>query len=209
APLPRGTDAVVMIEHTSQKGVSVEIGRSIKSGENFVPRGAEAHKGQTLLDRGSYLDHAAIAIAASVGKKDLRVFPKPRIAVLATGDEIVELDTTPGPSQIRNSNTYSLAVQIHRARGEPLLLPIAPDEPGRLRELIEEGFKSYLLLLAGGVSMGKYDLVEQVLGSLNAEFYFTGAQIQPGRPIVFGSSMPDPRSAMSSSHRRYFFGLPG
>jgi molybdopterin molybdotransferase len=208
APLPTGTDAVVMVEYTSQTGKSVEIKRSVKSGENFVPRGAEARQGQLLLERGKRLDHAAIALAASVGKSRLQVFRKPRIAVLATGDEIVEVEQTPGPAQIRNSNTYSLAAQIQHAGGEPVRLPIAPDERVRLRALIEEGFESDLLLLAGGVSMGKYDLVEQVLGELKAEFYFTGAQIQPGRPIVFGRCMQS-RTGVSDPHQRYFFGLPG
>jgi len=211
APLPAGADAVVMVEYTSQTGTSVEIKRSVKSGENFVERSAEARQGQMLLDRGTRLDHAGIAIAASVGKSRLQVFRKPRIAVLATGDEIVAIDQSPGPVQIRNSNTYSLAAQIQNGGGEPVLLPVAPDEPVRLRALIEEGFKCDLLLLAGGVSMGKYDLVEQVLGELQAEFYFTGAQIQPGRPVVFGSYMLHTRAGAPAPHSdtRHFFGLPG
>jgi molybdopterin molybdotransferase len=217
APLPPGADAVVMVEYTSQTGNSVEIKRSVKSGENFVPRGAEARQGQTLLEQGTRIGHPAIAIAASVGKSSLRVFRKPRIAVLATGDEIVTIDQTPGPTQIRNSNTYSLAAQIKNAGGEPVLLPVAPDEGVRLRALIEDGFKSDLLLLAGGVSMGKYDLVEQVLGELSAEFYFTGAQIQPGRPVVFGRcrqsrtepALSLPKGVSDPHHQTYFFGLPG
>jgi molybdopterin molybdotransferase len=216
APLPSGADAVVMVENTSQARDSVEVKRSVKSGENFVPRGAEARQGQMLLDRGMRLDHAGIAIAASVGKSRLQVFRKPRIAVLATGDEIVAIDQAPGPAQIRNSNTYSLAAQIQNAGGEAVLLPTAPDEATRLRSLIEEGFKCDLLLLAGGVSMGKYDLVEQVLGELQAEFYFTGAQIQPGRPVVFGSCMlhtragaPSTLAQGRSAPHKHFFGLPG
>ncbi len=208
APLPPGADAVVMVEYTAQTGDTVEIKRSVKSGENFVRRGAEACQGQMLLDRGTRLDQAAIAIAASVGKSKLQVFRKPRVAVLSTGDEIVDIDHTPGPAQIRNSNTYSLAAQIQNAGGEPVLLPIARDERVRLKTLIEEGFNSDLLLLAGGVSMGKYDLVEQVLGELQAEFYFTGAQIQPGRPVVFGRCMHG-RTGISDPHQTYFFGLPG
>lgn len=208
APLPPGVDAVVMVEYTAQTGNSVEIKRSVKSGENFVPRGAEAREGQLLLDRRTRLDHAGIAIAASVGKSKLRVFRRPRIAVLSTGDEIVEIDQTPGPAQIRNSNTYSLAAQIQKAGGEAVQLPIAPDEPSRLRSLIEEGLESDLLLLTGGVSMGKYDLVERVFAELRAEFYFTGAQIQPGRPVVFGRC-GQWRTGVSAPHQIYFFGLPG
>jgi molybdopterin molybdotransferase len=133
APLPQGADAVVMVEYTAQSGSVVDIKRGVKSGDNFVPRGSEARQGQMLLDRGTRVDHAAIALAASVGKSMLQVFRRPRIAVLATGDEIVALDCTPGPAQIRNSNTYSLAAQIQAAGGEAVLLPVAPDERVRLR----------------------------------------------------------------------------
>jgi len=198
APLPAGADAVVMVEHTSLSDRSVEVRRAVSVGENFVPRGVEARAGQLLLDRGRRLDHAGIAVAASAGKSRVQVFPKPRVAVLSTGDEVVEIDATPGAAQIRNSNSYSLAAQVQNAGGEAVRLAIAPDERGRLRALIEEGLGCNLLLLTGGVSMGKYDLVEQVLGELKAEFYFTGAEIQPGRPVVFGSL-----------RKRYFFGLPG
>ena len=187
APLPAGADAVVMVEYTVAAGKSVEIQRSVQPDENFVPRGAEARAGQRLLERGRRLDHAGIAIAASAGKSRVQVFRKPRVAVLSTGDEVVEIDAAPGPAEIRNSNSYSLAAQIQNAGAEAVRLKIAPDEPRRLRALIEEGLACDLLLLTGGVSMGKYDLVEQVLGDMQAEFYFTGAEIQPGRPIVFGS----------------------
>ncbi len=215
APLPVGADAVVMVEHTSlvTDGVAegpadplanhavrklLEVRRAVGAGENFVARGAEARAGQVLLDRGRRLDHAGIAIAASAGKSRVQVFRKPRVAILSTGDEVVEIDTMPGPAQIRNSNSYSLAAQVQNAGGEAVRLAIAPDERRQLRVLIEQGLECDLLLLTGGVSMGKYDLVEQVLAELKAEFYFTGADIQPGRPVVFGSCA-----------KRYFFGLPG
>jgi molybdopterin molybdotransferase len=202
APAPAGADAVVMIEYTSRNGDQVEITRAIAAGDNIVPTGAEAKRGDRLLVPGMRLDHAAIAVAASVGKSRLLVYSKPRVAVLSTGDEVVDIDVPPAPNQIRNSNSYSLAAQIQMAGGEPVLLPIAPDEPARLRELIAEGLEADLLLLTGGVSMGKYDLVEQALLDLKAEFFFTGARIQPGKPIVFGR-IPD-----GATHK-YFFGLPG
>jgi molybdopterin molybdotransferase len=218
APLPAGADAVVMVEYTSLEKHSVEVRRSVTRGENFVPRGAEAHAGKLLLDTGHRMDHSAIAIAASVGKSHVKAFRKPRVAILSTGDEVVDINATPGPAEIRNSNSYSLAAQVHNAGGEAVQLPIAPDEPRRLRALIEEGLSCDLLLLTGGVSMGKYDLVEQVLADLNAEFYFTGAEIQPGRPIVFGSCGADSScgagapARVSAPHippKKYFFGLPG
>jgi len=211
APAPAGADAVVMVEYTSREGDLVSISRGISAGENIVPVGSEAKRGERLLASGTRLDHAAIAVAASVGKSRLLVYAKPRVAVLSTGDEIVDIDISPAGFQIRNSNTYSLAAQILAAGGEPLLLPIAPDEPERLRELIIDGLEADLLLLTGGVSMGKYDLVEQVLRNLGAEFFFTGAQIQPGRPVVFGrvpwGGVRDTHSAETAY--RYFFGLPG
>ncbi|MFZ0297641.1 MAG: gephyrin-like molybdotransferase Glp [Candidatus Sulfotelmatobacter sp.] len=200
APLPPGADAVVMVEYTSQKGDLVEIARGVVPGENVVAQGAEAKRGSRLLDCGMRLNEAAIALAASVGRSRLEVFVRPRVAVLTTGDEIVAVDTEPGPAQIRNSNSYSLAVQIQQAGGEPVLLPIAPDEPHRLRQLMEEGLQSDLLIMTGGVSMGRYDLVEQVLSEMQAEFLFTGAKIQPGKPVVFGRV---------ATQRKYFFGLPG
>ena len=199
----------------------IEVQRSVASGENLVPRGAEARVGQVLADKGRRLDHALIGMAAAVGKNRVRVFRKPRVAVLATGNEVVEIDVAPGAVQIRNSNSYSLAAQIEGAGGEAVRLEIAPDEPKRLRQLIEQGLECDLLLITGGVSMGKYDLVEQVLGEMNAEFYFTGARIQPGKPVVFGSclcgadtlvragSSPAADTRAGARAPSYFFGLPG
>jgi molybdopterin molybdotransferase len=200
APVPPGADAVVMVEYTSRQGAQVEIAKGVAPGENVVARGSEARQGSLLLDKGIGLNEAAIALVASVGKLKLEVYKRPQVAVITTGDEIVDLDTVPGSTQIRNSNSYSLAAQIRKAGGDPLLLPIAPDERQRLRQVIEQGLRSDLLLLTGGVSMGRYDLVEQVLSELGAKFFFTGAKIQPGRPVVFGQ--------VPNEHK-YFFGLPG
>ncbi len=202
APVPAGADAVVMVEYSSPRGKQVEITRGVMTGENIVARGAEAREGAMLFDRGLRLNAAAVALAASVGRSRLKVYNRPRVAVLTTGDEIVDVGVTPGPTQIRNSNSYSLAAQIENAGGEAVLLPIAPDELQALRRLIEEGLKSDLLLMTGGVSMGRYDLVEQALAELHAEFFFTGAKIQPGRPVVFGRCGAEGRGV-------YFFGLPG
>jgi molybdopterin molybdotransferase len=201
APAPAGSDAVVMVEYTSRSEDRVEISRGLESGANIVSTSSEASMSERLLSPGIRLDHVSIAVAASTGKQRLQVYRRPRVAILATGDEIVDLHVVPAANQIRNSNTYSVAAQILIAGGEPVILPIAPDETGRLRELAEQGLKSDLLLLSGGVSMGKYDLVEQVLADFAAEFLFTGVRIQPGKPAVFGKcALP---------HDKYFFGLPG
>ena len=216
APVPNGADAVVMVEHASRSGNRVHVARRIASGENVVPAGAEAKRGDKLLFPGVRLGYPEIAVASSVGRTRVLVHAKPRVAVLSTGDEVVDIDVPPGPNQIRNSNSYSLAAQIKLAGADPVLLPIAPDEPSRLRELLLEGLDSDLLLITGGVSMGKYDLVEQVLAELKAKFYFTGAQIQPGKPIVFGqipfgSSSCGAETLVHEKDRdhKYFFGLPG
>jgi len=202
APVPNGADAVVMVEYSKRAGSSVEILRGAKAGENIVPEGSEARAGDRLLPISKRLDHAAIAVAASVGKSTLHVFRRPRVAVISTGDEIVPVGAKPGPNQIRNSNGASLAAQIERYGGEAVTLPIAPDRLERLRELIGEGLNTDLLVLSGGVSMGKHDLVEQVLAEFKAEFFFTGALIQPGKPVVFGK-------ASREKKQTYFLGLPG
>ena len=198
APSPDGADAVVMVEYTSLRGNEVTITRGIASGDNIVPAGSEARQGQQLLDVGTRINYRAIGIAASVGKSRLSVFHRPRVAIVATGDELVEIGEHPGPNEIRNSNTYSLAAQVEAAGGVPDLSGIARDEVGELRAALQNALQSDLVLLTGGVSMGKYDLVEQVLSDIGAEFFFTGAQIQPGRPVVFGRALG-----------KYFFGLPG
>jgi molybdopterin molybdotransferase len=185
-------------EKTTQKEDFVEIQRVVVAGENVVPPGAEARAGQELLPLGTRMGPAQIALAAAAGKAGLKVYRKPRVAILSTGDELVEVAEKPGPSQIRNSNSYSLAALVTESGGEAVQLPIAPDEEGKLTELIQEGLKADMLLLSGGVSMGKFDLVEQALKGLGAQFFFTGALIQPGKPVVFGEAGSVP-----------FFGLPG
>jgi molybdopterin molybdotransferase len=201
APVPAGADAVVMVEHTRAAADTVVVERPIAQGENIVPTGAEAHKGDVLLSSGVRMSYASIAVAASVGKTHVEVFVRPRVAIISTGDEVVEISAQPGPHQIRNSNSYSLAAQVTEAGGEPLILPIARDEPDHLRRLVREGLAADLLVLTGGVSAGKYDLVEQVLSEFEAEFFFTGALIQPGRPVVFGRG--------GREKQTYFVGLPG
>jgi molybdopterin molybdotransferase len=204
ASVPDGADAVVMVEYTSRDADQVVVQRTCTKGENIVPAGRESRAGQEMLSRGSRLGFAQVAVAAAVGRIAVQVYKKPRVAILSTGDEIVDAAQSPGPFQIRNSNSYSLAAQVIAAGGEPEVLPIAPDDEPALHGLIQRGLTADMLLLSGGVSMGKFDLVEKVLASSGAEFFFTGAQIQPGRPVVFGQATPSGgRSPVP------FFGLPG
>jgi molybdopterin molybdotransferase len=231
AAVPQSADAVVMVEYTSrnpQNYSEVEIKKSVVAGENIVAAGAEARAGQELLKPGLRIDPARIALVAAVGKARLQVFRRPNVAILSTGDELVELAEKPDHHQIHNSNSYSLAAQVALAGAEPLRLPIAPDEERKLATLIHAGLAADMLLLSGGVSMGKFDLVEQALARLGADFFFTGALVQPGRPVVFGEvsfsetgngssergDKPHDPGALgrlrSPARRRVpFFGLPG
>jgi molybdopterin molybdotransferase len=202
AGLPQGADAVVMVEFSERDGDQVVITRSVQPGENLVPRGAEARAGQRLLAPGTRINHAVIALAASLGSDMLEVSLRPVVSVIATGDELVGIMEAPGPAQIRDSNSYSVSAQVQYAGGEVRFRSTALDELDRLRATIGTGLNAHLLLLTGGVSMGKYDLVEQVLREFNAEFLFTGVKIQPGKPLVFG------RIPLAQGFT-YFFGLPG
>lgn len=202
APLPDGADAVVMVEYTRAEHHDVLIDRAVAANENVVLRGSEAPAGAVLLTPGTRLGYAELAMAAAVGCTTLDVCLPPRVAILPTGDEIVEVDATPGPYEIRNSNSVSLQAQVCAAGGQPHALGIAPDHTDYLRAMIVEGLKYDVLLLSGGVSAGKFDLVEPVLAHLGAEFFFDGVLIQPGKPLVFGRVAQAERDT-------FIFGLPG
>lgn len=221
APVPAGADAVVMVEHTERSGDAIVVQRTVAAGENVVAMGAEAHSGATMVERGTRVDHTIVAIAAAIGRPEVATYRRPRVAILATGDELVDINLRPSPNEIRNSNSYSLAAQVQAAGGDPMILPVARDEPDDLALLLRKGLEADMLLITGGVSMGKYDLVEQVLTGLQAEFYFTGVEIQPGKPAVFGSCGAGALARLLAAHekptgtgmpapqKKYFFGLPG
>jgi molybdopterin molybdotransferase len=172
APVPDGADCVVMVEHAQRNGETLTLtpGRSLASGENIVPRGAEARAGDVIVPRGTRISPAQVAAAAACGEGQLSLFARPRVAIVATGDELVEVGQQPLLHQIRNSNSYSLAAQVLAAGAEPERFPIARDERSDLEAVIRRALHADLLLLSGGVSMGKYDLVEEVLLTLGAEF---------------------------------------
>jgi molybdopterin molybdotransferase len=186
AAVPAGTDAVVMIEHTRVAQAHVTVERAAAPGQNVVRRGTEAKAGQSVLSAGARLGYAELAIAAQVGRRELRVNARPRVAILSTGDEVVSFQESPGQFQIRNSNSVSLATQVSFAGGDALILGNARDTVEDLREKIAQGLKAGILVLSGGVSMGKYDLVEKVLGEFGCEFYFDAVAIRPGKPALFG-----------------------
>lgn len=200
APVPAGADCVLMVEHARVESGRILAARRLSPGENIIAAGAEARAGATLIEPGTRMGPQQIALAAACGYESLSVYAKPRVAILATGDELVPVGQRPLPHQIRNSNSYSLAAQVARCGGIPVLYPVIPDRLDASEAAIRGALDCDLLLLSGGVSMGKYDFVEQALAAFDAEFFFTGARIQPGKPVVFGR-LPGPNL--------YFFGLPG
>ncbi len=185
AAVPPGADAVVMIEFSSRNGAAVTFQRDTARGQNIVLRGSEAHAGDIALHSGLRLGFAELAIAAQVGAATLLCSRKPRVAILSTGDEVVPISETPGPFHIRNSNSVSLAALVRLAGGEPVLLGNALDRSDDLGAKIEQGLQEDVLVLSGGVSMGKYDLVESVLQAMGAQFFFDAVGIRPGKPTVF------------------------
>jgi molybdopterin molybdotransferase len=198
APVPAGADAVVMVEDTRAEDGRVHIDRDAQPEQFINRRGAEAAAGEIVLRAGTRLDYAGIAALAAFGHARLAVYRRPTVAIVSTGDELVEVDETPAEFQIRNSNAHSLAAQVTRAGGKPLI-SVARDAVDHTRLLLECGLDAAeLLLISGGVSAGAYDLVEKVLACIGAEFYFDRVLIQPGQPLVFGRV-----------RGKFFFGLPG
>lgn len=198
ASVPEGADAIVMIEQARREGEYVCVDEAIPAGRWVNPPGAEARRNELLMSPGRRIGYVEVAMLAMVGCSTVAVYRRPRIAVLPTGDEVVELELQPREHQVRNSNAYSLAAQIRRAGGAPVILPVARDELERMKALIRRGLEADLLLISGGVSAGKYDLVERALAELGAEFFFDSVLVQPGYPLVFGQL-----------EGVLFFGLPG
>ena len=193
APVPESADCVVMLEHVENSNVEKSAAtirllppRIIQPGDNVVAQGAQARRGDELLAAGIALGPAQVALAASCGYSSIDVFVRPRVAILTTGDELVAIDATPGPGKIRNSNAPMLAALVARSGGEPIVMPTAADTSEALDVALVEALTSDMLLISGGVSAGKYDLVEPALARLGARFHFTGVKIQPGKPLVFG-----------------------
>jgi molybdopterin molybdotransferase len=204
APVPDGADAVVMSEHVDRHDGRVRLlpQRKIKAGENIVAQGAQAHRGAELISAGAVIGPAQIAVAASCGYAALDVYVRPRVAILTTGDELVPVEAEPGPGQIRNSNAPMLATLVTVAGGEPWVLLKAADTAEALDAALSTVREADMLLISGGVSAGKFDLVEPALARMGARFHFTGVRIQPGKPLVFGEVQLKDRVLP-------FFGLPG
>lgn len=206
AAVPESADAVVMLEHVEHQDgqIRLQAGRTLELGENVVPEGAEAHAGDEIVPVGTRLGVSQIAAAATCGYAELEVYARPTVAILTTGDELVPVSAQPGPGQIRNSNAAMLAALVAKAGGEPWVLPSARDTQEAIETALRLALQADMLLISGGVSAGKFDLVEPALATLGATFHFTGVRIQPGKPLVFGELAGSNRTTPLP-----FFGLPG
>jgi molybdopterin molybdotransferase len=211
APLPDGADAVVKIEDTriedDDKTVAIRT-TPVEVGRHVLKRGASLKKGERVLAAGRLLRPQELGALAEVGKHRLMVRPRPTVAILATGDELVPVDQKPGQGQIRNSNEMMLSAQAVRAGGVPLRLGIARDKRAELRERIEQGLRANVLLLSGGVSEGTHDLVPSELASIGVQKVFHKVNIRPGKPLWFGI-WNGAEGARAGGEVTFVFGLPG
>ena len=209
APVPEGADAVVMVEeteafaepHTPLGGVRFQVQR-VAEGQNIMPRATSMRRGQVVLSAGAMLGSAQIGLLAEVGRAGVSVYSRPRVAVLATGNELVAAEFVPGPGQIRNSNGPMLVAATREAGGVPLDLGIGRDEKDALRELVDQGLGCDVLVLSGGVSAGTKDFVPEVLAEAGVEEVFHKIRLKPGKPLWFGVRRGEERSTL-------VFGLPG
>ena len=206
APLPQGADAVVMVEKTVRADPDfVLISGPVHSGQNRLVKGREMRAGEIVVPRGSILDAGKLGVMASVGANRFLYQPRPIVSIVSTGDELVPFDQAPGPGQIRNSNTMLLAalVQEHNATARPQ--PIAADQPKALRDAFIQALEGTdILLISGGVSAGKLDLVPETLEALGIRCLFHKVKVKPGKPLWFGVG-PD----RADGPPPLVFGLPG
>jgi gephyrin len=220
APLPAGADAVVMVEETEKLALShgsngqshVRVRQSVRAGDDVRPVGSDMRPGQQVLPAGTRLGAAEIGLLATVGIAQVRVHPRPRVAVLSTGDELVEPDRTPGPGQIRDSNRAMLVAAIAAAGGEALDLGIAGDNLEVISERIRRGLhEADMLLTSGGVSMGDLDLIKPLFEQVGT-VHFGRLRMKPGKPCTFATAYVDGASeegANEEGQKRLLFGLPG
>lgn len=199
APLPAGADGVIMVEYTEREDGKVKLFRKVSPMENVRDAGEDAAKGELVLSKGSLIRPAEVGMLASLGKRLVFCVRKPRVAILSTGDEVVDIEQELKPGKIRNSNGYSLYAQVVRYGGVPVPLGIAPDDEVKIRSRLEQGLGlSDMLVISGGISVGDYDLVKGVLVDLGVEMKFWKVAMKPGKPLAFGLIKGTP-----------VFGLPG
>ena len=186
APIPEGSDTVVPVEDTRSEGSEVLIHRVPDAGDNVRPRGEDVRAGDRVLPCGTVVRPAEVGMLASLGRSFVLVHQRPRVAVLATGDEIVDLDGSVDGGKIINSNSYGVAAQVSDAGGLPVVLGIGRDDPDGLLEMLERAASADAVLTTGGVSMGDYDYVKSVMSRWGVSVQFWKVAVKPGKPVVFG-----------------------
>ena len=199
APVPEGADAVVMVERTAEEdeGTVAVIMATVRAGENVRRKAEDVRSGEVVLSAGEVVSPAAVGLMAAVGCATPLVYRRPRVAIVATGDELVAIDEYPGPGKIRNSNSYSLAAQVLDAGGEPIVLDVARDTVEHTTSILSRAPEFDLMVSTGGVSMGDYDVVKDVLEQIG-KMDFWKVAMRPGAPQTHGTIGGTP-----------FFGLPG
>jgi molybdopterin molybdotransferase len=198
APLPEGADAVIPQEEVEADTDQIRIGRAVEPGAYVRPRGEDVRVGDRVLEPGRVIGPAEIGLLATLGHSPVRVYRRPRVAVLSTGNELADLGTEPGPGQIPNTNTYSLLAQVEEAGAEPLNLGVAPDRLDAIEERIRWALAADVVISSAGVSVGELDLVRDAFIRSGAELHLWQVAMRPGKPITFGT-LDD----------RLVFGLPG
>ncbi|NKB82694.1 MAG: molybdopterin molybdenumtransferase MoeA [Nitrospirales bacterium] len=187
APVPNGADTVVRVEFTEPAADSVRIMQQEPQGANIRAKGEDVQEGECIMAKGVPLRPAEVGMLAILAKSFIFVHHRPRVAILATGDELADLDERFDEHKIVNSNSYGIAAAVEEAGGIPVLLGIAKDDPSSLKEKIAHGLKCDILVLSGGVSMGDYDFTKVVFAELGADMHFWKLAIRPGQPVAFGT----------------------
>lgn len=186
AGMPVGADAVVQVEHVSETEDTVIFTGPVEVGKNVRRAGEDVAKGELVLKTGTDTGPAEIGLLASLGRKKIKVVRRPKVAILSTGDELLDIDEPLSPGKIRNSNSHSLAAQVIEAGGIPVMLGVARDNKEDIKSKIIEGASNDILVTTGGVSVGKFDLVKDCLEELGAELLFWKVAMKPGKPLTFG-----------------------
>jgi molybdopterin molybdotransferase len=187
AAMPAGADTVIQVEHTNASDTKVEIYQAPQVGSNLRRRGEDIRLGECVLAKNTRLRPAELGVLASVGKAQVLVHQLPRVAILATGDEIADLGNPDAVNKIINSNSYTLAGQVIEAGGKPLLLGVAPDERNEMSRRIASGLKADVLITSGGVSVGDFDYVRECLDQAGFTAHFWTVAVRPGSPVTFGT----------------------
>ncbi len=198
APIPKGADTVVMVEDTEKAGEGVRVFQGVPPGENIRRAGEDVKKDDRVISKGSVIRAAEVGMLASVGRAFVSVHQRPVVAILCTGDELVDVHEGIADHKIVSSNSYTLSAQVMECGALPLQLGIAKDDPAEIEEKLREGLRADVILSSAGVSVGDYDLVKDILREIGFEMDFWGVAMRPGQPLAFGTTGGKPT-----------FGLPG